>query len=57
MGLPDQPLAADALRRRYRELMKRYHPDVNPSGLERCKEINAAYAVLMSREEKGANAW
>lgn len=57
MGLPDQSLAADALRRRYRELMKRYHPDVNPSGLERCKEINAAYAVLMSREEKGANAW
>jgi hypothetical protein len=57
MGLPDQPLAADALRRRYRELMKRYHPDVNPSGLERCKEINAAYAVLMSREERGAHAW
>lgn len=57
MGLPDQPLAADALRRRYRLLMKRYHPDVNPSGLERCKEINAAYAVLMSREERGANAW
>jgi hypothetical protein len=57
MGVPAQPLDAETLRRRYRELMKRYHPDINPSGLERCKEINAAYAVLMSREEKGDNGW
>jgi hypothetical protein len=57
MGLPSAPIAAETLRRRYRELMKRYHPDVNPAGLERCKDINAAYAVLMSGEEKGASEW
>lgn len=57
MGLPSALIADETLRRRYRELMKRYHPDVNPAGLERCKDINAAYAVLMSGEEKGASVW
>jgi hypothetical protein len=57
MGLPSAPIVEETLRRRYRELMKRYHPDVNPAGLERCKDINAAYAVLMSGEEKGAIEW
>ena len=57
MGLPSAPIAAETLRRRYRELIKRYHPDVNPAGLERCKDINAAYAVLMSGEEKGVSEW
>ena len=44
-GLPG-PITRAALRDRYRQLMKRFHPDVNPHGLERAKEISAAYSVL-----------
>ena len=36
------------VRDRYRALMRRYHPDVNPEGLERAKAINNAYAVLIT---------
>ncbi len=37
-----------AVKRRYKELMKRYHPDVNPRGLERSKQINQALGILLS---------
>ena len=46
MGLGPEPLTTRGLRARYKELMKRYHPDVNPHGLARCQEITAAYATL-----------
>lgn len=46
MGLGPAPLTTRGLRARYKELMKRYHPDVNPHGLARCQEITAAYATL-----------
>jgi hypothetical protein len=39
---------ADALRARYRQLMMRHHPDVDPSGLERCKDVNVAYSLLIA---------
>jgi len=45
---------ADALRARYRQLMMRYHPDVDPSGLERCKDVNAAYSVLIAGAAGGS---
>jgi hypothetical protein len=32
----------------YRRLMRRFHPDVNPDGLEMAKRINTAYAVLLT---------
>jgi hypothetical protein len=35
------------LRRHYQRLMKRWHPDINPEGLERAKAISRAYAVLL----------
>ena len=47
MGLGAGPLTAHALKARYKLLMKRFHPDVNPQGLARCQEINAAYATLV----------
>jgi hypothetical protein len=53
LGLPDGETGSDTLRRRYRELIMRYHPDVNPSGLERCKDITAAYSVLAARAVEG----
>ncbi len=48
MGFAEEPLSAEELRSRYRELVMRYHPDANPAGLERCKDVNAAYSILMS---------
>lgn len=34
------------IKQRFKKLMKRYHPDLNPSGLTKAKEINRAYALL-----------
>jgi hypothetical protein len=48
MGFDGTGLTADALRSRYRQLMMRHHPDVDPTGLEKCKDVNAAYALLIS---------
>lgn len=43
------------IKRAYRELARRYHPDVNPDDSEaenRFKEINEAYAVLNDAEKR-----
>lgn len=37
----------DEVKSAYRRLAKTFHPDVNPAGNERMKEINAAYAAIM----------
>jgi DnaJ-class molecular chaperone len=45
--------ATDAeLKRAFRELARQLHPDVNPEGGERFREINEAYAVLSDREQR-----
>ncbi len=43
----------DALKTAYREASKKYHPDVNPDGLELMKLINAAHEFL----KKHINKW
>jgi len=48
MELGGSPFSLPDLKRQYKRLMKRYHPDLNPAGLRRCQEINAAYALLLS---------
>jgi hypothetical protein len=48
LGVAGLPLSRTVLRDRYRALMKRYHPDVNPRGLDKAQEINAAYSLLLS---------
>jgi hypothetical protein len=48
LGVSGLPLSRRLLRERYRGLMKRFHPDVNPAGLEKAKEINAAYSRLLA---------
>lgn len=46
------PLDSDALKTRYKELAKRYHPDANGgdrSTEEKLKDINRAYSLLRQR--------
>mgnify|MGYP003653998408 FL=1 len=40
----------ELVKKRFLELCKKYHPDVNPAGLEIMKLINAAYDVLKDHE-------
>lgn len=52
------PLDAIALRNRYKELAKRYHPDANGgdrSAEERLKDINRAYSLLRRRVAGGSH--
>ena len=48
MGL-EPPLTLDAIKTRYKELAKKYHPDLNPDNKnaeELLKSINMAYTIL-----------
>jgi molecular chaperone DnaJ len=40
------------IKRAYRDLARRYHPDLNPNGAEAFKDINEAYAVLSEPRER-----
>lgn len=44
----------EEIKRAYRQLAKKYHPDVNksPDAEEKLKEINAAYEILSSEEKR-----
>jgi len=48
LDLEEGELDRRRLKSRYKTLMKIYQPDLNPQGLRRCQEINAAYALLLS---------
>lgn len=57
MVLRVKPVATpDEIRKAYRELSKKYHPDLNPgmkaSSDEKMKELVAAYTVLNSKEKR-----
>lgn len=47
LGLRSREPSREEIRDRYRRLMRRYHPDINPDGLEAAKEINNAYGILI----------
>ena len=54
LGLPFDA-ASEAIIKAYRELAKKYHPDLNPddaSAAERMKEVNAAYEILGNFERR-----
>lgn len=46
--------SADEIKRAYRKLARKYHPDINkdPGAEEKFKEINAAYEVLSDSQKK-----
>ncbi len=52
----ERSVSADDIRRAYRRLAKKYHPDVNkdPGAEETFKEINEAYAVLSDEQRRAA---
>ena len=54
LGL-DKSADADAIKRAYRQLAKKYHPDLNPGDAEaekNFKEVNEAYDVLSDSDKR-----
>ena len=48
----EEKASADEIKKSYRALSKKYHPDVNPDGVEKFKGIAEAYEVLSNSEKK-----
>ena len=53
----DRAADADTIKSAYRNLVRRYHPDLNPADRDaeiRLREINEAYAVLIDPDQRQA---
>ncbi len=46
LGVGAREVSTGEIKRHYRQLMRRFHPDINPDGLEESKRITWAYSVL-----------
>lgn len=57
LGVP-QSADKDTIKKAYRQMAKRYHPDLHPEDVEACeekmKELNEAYDMLMNPEKHAA---
>ena len=48
----EENASEEEIKKSYRNLSKKYHPDVNPEGAEMFKEINEAYETLGNKQKK-----
>ena len=49
----EEKASEDEIKKSFRNLSKKYHPDLNPDGAEKFKEINEAYEVLGDKNKRG----
>jgi molecular chaperone DnaJ len=48
----EEKASQDEIKKSYRSLSKKYHPDVNPEGVDKFKEIAESYEVLGNPEKR-----
>lgn len=48
----EENASPEEIKKSYRNLSRQYHPDINPAGEEKFKEINEAYEVLGDEEKR-----